>query len=131
MYWPVVVYSVLTVGVTVAMLAGSYVIGERRRGAITAEPYESGIRPTGTAETPLSIKFYEIALFFVVFDVESIFIFAWAIRVRELGWSGYVAVLVFIAILLAMLAYLVKEGSLDWGGTFDRLARGAPKGKET
>ncbi len=130
MYWPFIVYSVLAVGIAAAMLAGSYLIGERRRGAITAEPYESGIRPTGSANTPLSIKFYEMALFFVVFDVESIFIFAWAIRLRELGWAGYIAILIFIAILLLMLVYVLKEGTLDWGGTYDRLAAREPRGKK-
>jgi NADH-quinone oxidoreductase subunit A len=127
MYWPFVVYAALVVLATAGLLGGSYLIGERRRGTITAEPYETGIRPTGSAERPVSIKFYEVALFFVVFDVESVFIFAWAIRVRELGWFGYVAVLVFVTILLLMLAYLVKEGALGWGGTFDRLAKRGPK----
>lgn len=122
MYWPFLVYSVLAAGVAAVMLAGSFFLGERRRGAITAEPYESGIRPTGSTGAPFSIKYYQVALFFVVFDVESVFIFAWAIRFRDLGWTGYIAVFIFIAILLLTLLYLLKEGSLDWGGTFDRLA---------
>jgi len=123
MYWPFIVYSVLVLGAVAAMLAGSFLLGERRRGAITAEPYESGIRPTGSTGAPLSIKFYEVALFFVVFDVESVFIFAWAIRFRELGWTGYIAVFVFIAVLLLTLLYLLKEGSLDWAARSGRPAR--------
>ncbi len=120
----------LAVGVAAAMLAGSFFLGERRRGAITAEPYESGIRPTGSTGAPFSIKFYQVALFFVVFDVESFFIFAWAIRFRELGWAGYIAVLIFITILLLTLLYLLKEGSLDWGGTFERLAQRGAGGRK-
>jgi NADH-quinone oxidoreductase subunit A len=63
----------------------------------------------------LSVNFYLVAVFFVIFDLESVFIFAWAICVREAGWAGYVEIVVFVGILLAALAYLWREGALDWG----------------
>ncbi len=112
--WPWVVYCA-AVAVTVAgMVLTSYVLGERHRGKATGLPYESGIVSTGSARLRMSVKFYLMAVFFVIFDLESVFIFAWAVCVRQAGWAGYVEILVFIAILVATLAYLWKEGALDW-----------------
>jgi NADH-quinone oxidoreductase subunit A len=112
--WPFVVYSAAVLLLVVSMVALSYVLGERHRDRATAQPYESGILSTGSARLRLNVKFYLVAVFFVIFDLESIFIFAWAICFRELGWSGYVEMLVFIAILLAVLVYLWRVGALDW-----------------
>jgi len=113
--WPLVVYTVVVLSLTAAIIVVSYLLGQRHSGPATAQVYESGFLPTGSARLRLSIDFYLVAIFFVVFDVESIFIFAWAIAWRELGWAGYVEVLVFIAILLAALVYLWRLGALDWG----------------
>ena len=90
-------------------------LGQRHRERTTGRPYESGNPLTGSARLRLSISFYLVAMFFVVFDVESIYIFAWAIAWRELGWTGYIEVLIFIGILLAALVYLWRLGALDWG----------------
>ena len=97
------------------MIVISYFLGERHKEKATDKPYESGIESTGSARLKFSIKFYLQALFFVVVDVESIFIFAWAIAFKELGWAGYIGIVIFIAILLVMLVYLWKTGALDWG----------------
>jgi NADH-quinone oxidoreductase subunit A len=113
--WPLAVYFVLAFGAVAAMIAVSYVLGERRKNAGIQSPYESGIVPSSSGKLQYSVKYYLIAMFFVVFDVESVFIFAWAVAFRELGWSGYVAMVVFIGVLLAMLAYLWRVGALDWG----------------
>ena len=78
------------------------------------QPYESGIVSEGSARVRVSAKFYLVAMFFVIFDLEAVFIFAWAIAARELGWAGYSEILVFIAILVAALAYLWRLGALDW-----------------
>ncbi|MEJ2558100.1 MAG: NADH-quinone oxidoreductase subunit A [Anaerolineae bacterium] len=99
------------------MLGISYVLGERHKERATGEPYESGILSTGSARIRLSAKFYLVAMFFVIFDLEAVFIFAWAIAWRELGWVGYIEVVVFIVILLAALVYLWRLGALDWGTT--------------
>jgi NADH-quinone oxidoreductase subunit A len=96
------------------MLVISFFLGERHRERVTAEPYESGIKPTGSTGIRLSIKFYLIALFFVIFDVESIFIFAWAIAFRELGWAGYIEIIIFISVVVLTLIYLWAMGALDW-----------------
>ena len=115
MLWPFVVYFAAVIAVVVGMLAISFFLGERHREKATNEPYESGIKSTGSAHLRFSIKFYLVALFFVIFDVESMFIFAWAIAFRELGWPGYIAIVVFIAVLVAALVYLWRLGALDWG----------------
>lgn len=113
--WPLGIYVVLVLLLVAGMLALSYVLGQRHQDRATGSPYEAGIVSEGSARVRLSSKFYLIAMFFVVFDLEAVFVFAWAVAGRELGWAGYVEVAVFIAILAAALAYLWRTGALDWG----------------
>lgn len=113
-FWPIVVYFVISLLLVTGMLSLSYVLGERHRERATGEPYESGIVSTGSAHVRFDVKFYIVAVFFVLFDLESIFIFAWAISIRESGWPGYVEILVFIGILIAVLAYIWRVGALEW-----------------
>jgi len=112
--WPLGLYFILVVGLVGVMLGLSYVLGQRHREAATGEPYEGGIISAGSAHVRLSLKFYLIAVFFVIFDLEAVFIFSWAIAGRELGWRGYWEVLIFIGVLAATLAYLWRLGALDW-----------------
>jgi len=112
--WPFAVYCVAVIVLTAGMISVSYLLGQRHQEAETGEPYESGIRPTGPAHLCLSVKFYMVAMFFVIFDLESVFIFAWAVSMRQVGWTGYVEMLVFLGSLLAVLAYLWRLGALDW-----------------
>ena len=125
--WPLLVYFVLVIVLAAGMIGVSYLLGERHREKATGEPYESGITTTGTARLRLSARFYLVAMFFVIFDLEAAFIFAWAIAFRELGWLGYAEVVVFIGILLAALVYLWREGALDWGSNRAQIRR---SGKE-
>ena len=97
------------------MITFSYVLGERHREKQTAEPYESGIVSTGTARVRFDIKFYLIAMFFVIFDLEAVFIFAWAVSIRETGWPGFSEMMIFIGVLTAALVYLWRLGALEWG----------------
>jgi NADH-quinone oxidoreductase subunit A len=113
MLWPLIVYSGLAVLVTATMLA-SYVLGQRHYDPTTGTPYESGIVSEGSARVRLSARFYLVAVFFVVFDLEAVFLFGWAIAAREVGWAGYWEVLIFIGVLMAALAYLWGVGALDW-----------------
>jgi NADH-quinone oxidoreductase subunit A len=115
--WPLVVYSVAVIFLVAAMLGLSYVLGERHMDPATGEPYESGIVPTGSARLRLSAGFYLVALFFVIFDLEAVYLFGWAIAFQALGWRGYVEALVFIGILVAALVYLWLQGALDWRTT--------------
>jgi len=112
--WPLGVYFVAVVILVSGMIGLSYILGEHHRDRATGEPYESGIVSTGSARQRFSAKFYLIAMFFVIFDLEAVFIFAWAVAARELGWAGYIEVLIFIGILVATLVYLWRQGALDW-----------------
>lgn len=124
-YWVLVVYCAVVTVLVAGMIGGSFVLGQRHSDAATRQPFEFGIVPVGYARFRLPIQFYLVAMFFVIFDVEAAFIFAWAAAVRPAGWSGYLAILVFIAALLAALVYLWKAGALDWGPRPRRL-RPAP-----
>jgi NADH-quinone oxidoreductase subunit A len=114
--WPLVTYFIAVVAVVAVMMGLSHILGERTRNPAkaTLEPFESGIVATGTPLIRFSVRFYLIAIFFVIFDIEAVFIFAWAIGFRETGWAGYIEILIFIAILIAALAYLWLIGALDW-----------------
>ncbi len=109
------VYFAAVVVLVTSMIALSFILGERHREKQTAEPYESGIVSTGTARVRFDIKFYLIAMFFVIFDLEAVFIYAWAVSIREAGWAGYLEMLLFIGVLAAALVYLWKLGALEWG----------------
>jgi NADH-quinone oxidoreductase subunit A len=113
-FWPLEVYIVLVGMLVMAMLSMSFVLGERHHDRATGSPYESGILSEGSARVRFSAKFYLIAMFFVIFDLEAVFLFAWAVAVRETGWAGYAEALLFIMVLLATLAYLWRVGALDW-----------------
>ena len=113
--WPLAVYVVAAFGLVASMIGLSYVLGERRTGRARGEPYESGLAPTGTAWIRFDIKYFLVAVFFVIFDVESIFIFAWAVVARDAGLEGYLAIAIFIGVLMAALCYLWRMGALEWG----------------
>jgi NADH-quinone oxidoreductase subunit A len=114
------VYAALVVLSVAGMLFLSFLLGQRHRERSTGQPYESGMVPTGTARIRFDIKFYLVAMLFVIFDLEAVFIFAWAVAVRELGWAGYIEILVFVVVLFAALVYLWREGALDWGTGMQR-----------
>lgn len=111
---PLLVYAAGVVLVVATMLGLSHVLGQQHRERATGEPFESGIPITGSARVRLSANFYLIAMFFVIFDLEAVFIFAWAIAAREAGWSGYAVMVVFVCILFVALLYLWRLGALDW-----------------
>jgi len=113
--WPLTVYFLLVIVLVMLLLALSYVLGERHREPATGAPYESGILPAGPAQVRFSPQFYLVAAFFVVFDLEAVFLFAWAVSGRALGWSAYIEVVVFVSVLLAALVYLWRAGGLDLG----------------
>jgi NADH-quinone oxidoreductase subunit A len=112
--WPLGLYFFAVLLLAAAILGLSYILGERHTGRANSQPYESGIRPTGTARLRFSVKYYLVAMFFVIFDLEAVFIFAWAAAFRESGWTGYFVMALFIFTLLAGLAYLWRNGALDW-----------------
>ncbi len=113
--WALGIYFVIVLLLVTAMLVVSYLLGQRHDENATGSPYESGIVSAGSAHVRLSAKFYLVAMFFVVFDLEAVFIFAWAVAGRDLGWRGYWEVLIFTGVLIAALVYLWRVGALDWG----------------
>lgn len=125
--WALGCYFILVIVLVATILVVSYVLGQRHQGRATGSPFESGIVSEGSAHVRISVKFYLVAMFFVIFDLESVFIFAWAIAGRELGWSGYLEIVVFIGILGAALVYLWRLGALDWSTARER----APVRKQT
>ncbi|HEY3417931.1 MAG TPA: NADH-quinone oxidoreductase subunit A, partial [Armatimonadota bacterium] len=90
--WPLVVYFALLLVVVGAMLFLGHYLGERHRERATGMPYESGMRPTGSARLLFPVEFYLIAMFFVIFDLETVFVVAWAVSARSLGWAGYFSI---------------------------------------
>jgi NADH-quinone oxidoreductase subunit A len=118
--WALAAYFILVVLLVTIMMSLSYVLGEKHNEKATGEPYESGIVSTGSARIRLSAQFYLVAMFFVIFDLESVFIVAWALGIRQLGWAGYAEILVFIVFLLAALIYLWRLGALDWASSAAR-----------
>lgn len=113
-HWAFVVFIVIAFGLCVFMLAGGWFLGGRARARHKNTPFESGIAPVGSTHMRLSAKFYLVAMFFVIFDVEALFLYAWSTSIRESGWVGFVEALIFILVLLAGLVYLARIGALDW-----------------
>jgi NADH-quinone oxidoreductase subunit A len=113
--WPLLLYGAIVLSLVFAMLGISYVLGQRHKERATNEPYEGGIMSQGSARIRFSAQFYMIAMLFVIFDVETIFIFSWAIAFQELGWYGYVGVIIFIILLVVVLIYEWRNGALDFG----------------
>ncbi len=113
--WPLAVYSGAALIILAVMLGASYLLGQRHRERSTGEPYESGIVPTGSARVRFDVRYYLVAMLFLIFDLEAVFLYAWAVSLREAGWPGFLGALVFIVILAAALVYLWKSGALDWG----------------
>lgn len=111
--WPLILYFAIVLIVAVGMLALSWVLGERHHDHATGEPYESGIVSTGGARLRFEPQFYLVAMFFVIFDLEAMFLFAWAVAIHPGGWAGYADIAGFVAVLLVALVYLWRIGGLD------------------
>jgi len=124
--WPLIVYFLLIVVMMAAVMGLSYLSGERHVRREPDEQFESGIVAAGPTRLRLSVGYYLVAVFFVIFDVEALFLYAWAVALREAGWAGYIEALVFIGILLAGLAYIWRLGALDWARQPARPAESRP-----
>lgn len=112
-FWPLGLYFGAVVAVVAGMLGVSFVLGQSHNDRSKGEPYESGIVATGTARVRFAADFFLVAVFFVIFDLESLFVFAWATSARELGWYGYGQICAFVGVVFASLLYLWREKALD------------------
>jgi NADH-quinone oxidoreductase subunit A len=109
-----VIYTFVVLVLIAVLMALSAWLGEQRPSKEKLRPYESGIIPTGEARLRYPVPFFLVAIFFLIFDVEGAFIFAWAIAWRSLGWTGWLQITFFILVLLFGLAYIWARGGLDW-----------------
>lgn len=113
-HWSFAAYVIGALLICAFMLAIPVWLGGRAFGRAKNEPFESGAASVGTARMRFSAKFYLTAMFFVIFDIEALFLYAWSVSVRESGWAGFIEAVIFIAVLLAGLVYIWRLGALDW-----------------
>ncbi|RMF44077.1 MAG: NADH-quinone oxidoreductase subunit A [Deltaproteobacteria bacterium] len=113
-YLPILVLIVIAVAFAVGSVIMSRLIGQKKPGEVKLAPYECGMPPVGSARERLSIKFYIIAMLFIVFDIEAVFLYPWAVMFKRLGLFGFVEMGVFIIILLIGYVYVWKKGALEW-----------------
>lgn len=116
-YFPILVQSVVALGFVVVTMVLTHIIGGKRKKIRTLrkdENFECGIEVKGNARFPFSVKYFLIAILFVLFDVEIIFFYPWAINFKESGWDGFLEMLLFLAFLLFGFYYIYKKGALNW-----------------
>ena len=113
-YFPVLVQALLAMALAAGLLTASYVLGKRVRNKVKDMPYESGIVPTGDARQRFSVKFYLVGMLFILFDIEAIFLYPWAVVFRDLRMAGFVEMLIFVILILSGFFYIWKKGALDW-----------------
>ena len=113
-YVPVLIYVLIVLGLLGALVTLSFVLGPSKPHKTKLAPYESGIIPDTPAHRRLTVRFYLTAMLFIIFDVEAIFFYPWAVLMRQLGWFGLIEMLVFMGILLIALAHIWRKGGLDW-----------------
>lgn len=118
--YPFIIYTALTVVIVAGLLAAAALLGSGGTSCNKSLPYESGIIPSGSARLATPVPFYLIAIFFIVFDVESAFIFTWAAAWKELGFSGLLHITFFIVALFCGLVWIWIKGGLEWGSSRDR-----------
>jgi NADH-quinone oxidoreductase subunit A len=108
------VQIVIAVVVAAALVALSYLIGKRVKDRVKDSPYECGIVPTGSARERFSVKFYLVGIVFILFDIEAVFLYPWAVVYRELKMFAFVEMLLFVVLILVGFFYVWKKGALDW-----------------
>jgi|SRR5271165_2180698 len=113
-YTPLLLHLIIAVFLASAISAASVLVGWRRPNRAKQQAYECGMEPTGDARQPFSVRFYLVAMVFILFDVEAIFLYPWAYVFRELRWYGFGEMMLYIAILMVGYIYLWKKGALDW-----------------
>jgi NADH-quinone oxidoreductase subunit A len=113
-YVPILIYVLIVLGLIGALVTLSFVLGPAKPHRVKLAPYESGIIPDSPAVRRLSVRFYLTAMLFIIFDVEAVFFYPWAVLLRQLKWFGLIEMLVFMGILGVALAHIWKKGGLEW-----------------
>jgi len=122
-YLPLLLHFIIAFAVAGAIVVLSWLIGERKFSRAKMSPYECGMTPIGDARERFSVKFYLVAMLFILFDVEAVFLYPWAVILRELKMFGFWEMLVYIGIVLVGLFYVWKKGVIDWGLARERQGR--------
>lgn len=122
--WAIIAFVIGVTFLCVFMLTVPLLLGGKSWGRAKQEQFESGVVGAGGARIRLSAKFYLVAIFFVVFDLEALYLYAWATSVREVGWFGFTTVVIFVVDLLIALVYAISVGALNWAPTDHRKAAG-------
>jgi NADH-quinone oxidoreductase subunit A len=117
LYFPVLVQGLLAMAVAAGLLTVSFLLGKRVRNRAKDMPYESGMVPTGDARQRFSVKFYLVAMLFILFDIEAIFLYPWVVVYREFKVAAFVEMLIFVVLILSGFFYIWKKGALDWSGS--------------
>lgn len=113
-YFPVGVQLLFAIGFVAVMMAVTHLLGPKRNTSDKLETFTSGIKSHGDARQPMAIKYFLVAILFVLFDVEVIFFYPYAVNFRSLGWDGFFAVLMFVGFFLCGFTYVIKKGALKW-----------------
>lgn len=113
-YLPIALQLLFAIGLVTLIIFGSDALGPKRKTSDKLQNFESGIEIKGNARQPIAIKYFLIAILFVLFDVEVIFFYPYAVNFRELGWDGFMAVLLFVGLFLTGFIYIFKKGALKW-----------------
>jgi NADH-quinone oxidoreductase subunit A len=114
LYFPILLQIAIAVAVAGGMIGASYLLGNRVRNRVKDLPYECGIVPTGSARERFSVKFYLVAMVFILFDIEAVFLYPWVVVYRELKLFAFFEMLVFVALVMCGFFYIWKKGALDW-----------------
>jgi NADH-quinone oxidoreductase subunit A len=122
-WFPVLIQILIALAVASAMIGLSALIGRRMRDPIKFMPYESGMDPVGNARERFSVKFYLVGMVFILFDIEAIFLYPWAVIYRQLKLFAFFEMLLFIALVLCGFFYILKKGVLDWSSDEQRRER--------
>ena len=124
LYFPVLIQVIIAAAVAAGLVGGSFLLGKKIRGRVKDMPYECGIAPSGNARERFSVKFYLVAMVFILFDIEAIFLYPWVVVYRELKIFGFFEMLIFIVLVLAGFFYIWKKGVVDWSA--DEIAKEKP-----
>jgi NADH-quinone oxidoreductase subunit A len=115
-YLPIGLQLLFALGFVAVMIGASHFLGPKRNTSDKLDTFESGIEQIGNARQPMAVKYFLVAILFVLFDVEVIFFYPYAVNFKALGWQGFWAVLMFVAFFLCGFIYIIKKGALEWEG---------------
>lgn len=116
-YFPILIQVLVAAAIGAGLIGASFALGKRARSPLKDTPYESGMAPVGSASERFSVKFYLVGMIFILFDIEAVFLYPWAVVYRQLKLFGFFEMLIFVALIVVGFFYVWKKGALDWSVT--------------